>query len=429
MDSVIVQMYPSADKLTKVTTTVHCPEEDCSSVFTSESNLNMHLAKTHKKPQFMKSDSVQRQYHCPETGCVYNGSLFFKSMKLLKQHFLKMHGEKKFLCDKCSKGFPTMYARKSHADYCGASFKCFDCEVAYPCYETLRTHCRRKKHSILEKTAFKEGAARELSLEVSKSDSKVQGAKTPSFILPKFSSSVHMLVLPSNHNGVDRYVQTLRQKESGEPKNTCAKERQMCVETQTIGDYITVATVSPNTSDDSLNKTSIETQTKRVNSETKSCSTNDMGDFAFNFEPMVQRSSSGTQTVSSKSEHGYTSPVNTNSGINFGFGSKDLTDFESTFFNCNIETQTDLFDDELLNDCDYYSNMYTQTQSCEDILLDGLEFNDTYTQTVFDDVVRSVESQTILHHSKRTLISCRGMANMETQTDAEIKQMLEELNA
>lgn len=69
------------------------------------------------------------------------------------------------------------------------------------------------------------------------------------------------------------------------------------------------------------------------------------------------------------------------------------------------------------------------TQTCDDIFLGELGLNNSHTQTAFDDVVRSVESQTMFPQNRRLLLNCRDMANMETQTDLQSKQILEEMNS
>lgn len=384
---------PSRETLLKSTGPIKCPEKNCLSVLGSESHLTMHLAKTHKMERLLKKDDVKRLFHCPERDCNYNTKLHFKQLKSLKQHYVKVHAERNRVCELCGKAFSAELALKYHEEYCGTLFKCTECNTSYPCYESLQTHCRRKKHVLYQKTAYKNGANN--NLKASKSDSNIcNETKT---LLPRRSDT--FLILIASKEGLDKSCQTDLQ-----------AKPQVCVETQTIGDFIPLK----QTNSDS-ERISAETQTKTVSSETKSCNTSEklnLEDYACGDVLVVQKTSS-TQTN-----------VNKNDAL----CNQALMDFDTTFFNCNMETQTDLFSDPMLNNCDFYANMYTQTPSCDDMLLDGLEFNNTYTQTAFYDDVRSVESQTMLYNNyKKGLLMCRDVANIETQTDLEAKQILEEI--
>lgn len=391
MEEVLV-VTPSPETLLKQTSSVKCPEKDCPSVLMSGSHLTMHLAKTHKMEHLLKKDDPKKHFHCPEITCSYNSKLHFRQFKLLKQHYVKVHSEKSRKCQKCEQGFSTEIALKHHREYCGAIFKCGDCDTSYRCYESLQTHCRRKKHLLIDKTAYKEESCNEEGLTSSKSESAVcLKNKIP---LPR-RSNTFVLILTQLKSNSNKAVQT-------ELKNSF--KRRKCVETQTIGDFIPIKQINE------YPKTNTETQTKQVASETKSCNTSEklnLEDYAYGDGAAVQKNSS-TQTSVIRNE----------------MCTQVLMDFDTTLFNCNSETQTELFGDSLLNNCDFYSNMYTQTPS--EMLLDGLEFSDTYTQTAFDDVVRSVESQTMLYNDKRSFM-CRDVANIETQTDVDLKQMLDEI--
>lgn len=382
MEGVTV-ITPSRETLLKPTGPIRCPEKNCLSVLGSESHLTMHLAKTHKLEHLLKSD-LKKQFHCPERFCNYNEKLHFKQLKALKQHYVKVHAEKSHVCELCGKGFSSEPALKYHEDYCGTVFKCSECSTSYACYESLQTHCRRKKHVLYLKTAYKKG-----TLTASKSDSNISCDKGNT-LLPKRSDT--FLILIASKQGLDKSCQTEKQIK---PHN--------CVETQTIGDYIQLKQTN-----NESERISIETQTQEIKSETKSCNTSlewNLGDYAYGDASNLQKNAS-TQTKGAI------------------LCNESLMDFDSTFFNCNSETQTDLLSDPLMNSCDFY----TQTPSCDDMLLEGLEFNDTYTQTAFYDDVRSVESQTTLYNNyKKGLLMCRDVATIETQTDLDVKQIFEEI--
>lgn len=124
-----------------------------------------------------------------------------------------------------------------------------------------------------------------------------------------------------------------------------------------------------------------------------------------------------------------------------------LNFFEDTFGNCQ-ETQTDLlYQDDFLHtpnyiahietqtndDIDLCTNMYTQT--CDDQLLSDFGFSDIQTQTTWPDydLFVSTETQTLLTQNTKCFfdlpINGREISHMETQTDMEFKQLLEEINA
>lgn len=381
-----VSFTPSRESLLKRPAPVHCTETGCTDVFESESHLNMHLAKRHGMEHLLKKSELKKKYHCPEQGCGYNKKMHFKQFKLLKQHYVKVHAAKCFVCGLCGKSFSVETAVKHHEEYCGTMFKCSDCSTSYPCYESLQTHCRRKKHKLLAKAAYRAKVGSDL--KASKSDSDV--CRKVRMLLPKGSDTYIVLV-------------AAKQDKSCQTDTADVTKKLICVETQTIGDGVRLKSHSE--------RISTETQTKHTPPQTtKSCNTSEklnLTDYAYGDIEVEQKSSSTQTNVKSDDQ-------------------LCMMDFDATFFNCNTETQTDLFSDALLDSCDFYTNMYTQTPSCGDMLLDDLEFNDTYTQTVLYDDVRSVESQTMLYNNyKKGLLLCRDVANIETQTDLEVQQILE----
>lgn len=442
------KFYPSVEELNKVNSLVHCPEKDCTGVFYSTSNLNLHLAKTHKKEHLLKNVDAVREYYCPETDCLYNKNKFFKSMKCLKQHYLKVHSEKKFVCDICCKGFSTQASKNAHVEYCGVVFKCLECYSSYPSYESLVTHGRRKKHNILEKSLFKMKddkiveAIHKLN-EKSSSNTCINKIikRGECILLPK--GSVSLQILNSYDKiALDKSSQTeiklKRNVNKSSPDEYSNRETQTLkgtkfqtsTETQTIGDYTSRKTCNINSDE---NRKSIKTQTQEIMSSSKSCNTSfNLNDFDFSLDIKVERNSSSTQTVAIVPiEQMYSTTsndfefMNTSSQTNLN---ESMDTFDSdTFFNCNSQTQTDFILENDLLSTDYYTNMYTQT--CDDILLHDLGFNNTHTQTVLDEMLRSVESQTMMSHNIKNLMSCHDRTHMETQTEIEFNQILEEINA
>lgn len=86
-------------------------------------------------------------FHCTVSGCIYAEGMerYFTSKKLLKQHYTKVHAEKKYLCSKCHKGFGADWMRKHHESTCGTDW-CCSCGNQYASWESLITHTRRTQH-------------------------------------------------------------------------------------------------------------------------------------------------------------------------------------------------------------------------------------------------------------------------------------------
>ncbi|CAH1155644.1 unnamed protein product [Phaedon cochleariae] len=432
MEEQILMIYPTAEEC-KLNNMVKCTQESCQSIFSSESNLNLHLSKTHKISNAMQQPRA-KQYYCPELDCVYHTRTHFKSMKCLRQHYLKKHSSKHFVCTSCSKGFPCQNHLSSHQEYCGIDFTCSDCDASYPCYETLKTHGRRKKHKVLSKTEFKH------NLLVSKTDSKLFTNKN-CLILPK--SNVNLIIIPN----MDRTVlhqesQTIDEKPdlrskmtqisrslaslTSQQTQTGNKNVKLTVETQTIGDFIHINQKNPSHLFGLLDQKSSITQTDVIESKNSSCNTSfNMEDFEFAKE--TEMSNSGTQTqnnIFSTSTMTHDSIYTDTSDLLTDTLDENICSFE--FDNCHMETQTDFMFEEDMFNCDYMSNTYTQT--CEDIL-GVFGFNDIQTQTVFEDMLRSVESQTMMSQRKQNNGEIKYVANMETQTDTEFREMLEVINS
>ncbi|XP_055531755.1 ATM interactor [Wyeomyia smithii] len=138
-----------------------CQISDCGERFTNTSNLQMHLTKHHKLSSSMcnSRDSTKKQFYCPIQCCMYNvlasGINFFTSFRSLKQHYLKMHCEKHFECNRCPKSFATGSLLRAHQTNCGNEFICKVCSHSYGSREALLTHTRRKNHGYKELLAEK----------------------------------------------------------------------------------------------------------------------------------------------------------------------------------------------------------------------------------------------------------------------------------
>lgn len=185
-----MDVCPLASELSVINSNIICPEEGCGKVFKASSALNMHLTKHHRNSCLAKRDSsITVRYFCPEEKCIYhvNASRHFAQMKYLKQHYLKVHSEKRFSCDSCNKAFATQELLKNHSQVCGIKFTC-SCLNSYSSYEALLTHCKRKQHTFEYK--YKLGHKRSKSegtVEVPlKKDSQCPNLDVqPVYILPK----------------------------------------------------------------------------------------------------------------------------------------------------------------------------------------------------------------------------------------------------
>ncbi|CAN7991863.1 unnamed protein product [Ixodes hexagonus] len=71
----------------------------------------------------------------------------FSSRKLLTQHYIKVHAEKKYACSKCGKKFGVEWLTKHHESTCGTSWHC-QCGATYRNREALLTHARRQMHAL-----------------------------------------------------------------------------------------------------------------------------------------------------------------------------------------------------------------------------------------------------------------------------------------
>ncbi|XP_060535238.1 uncharacterized protein LOC132707409 [Cylas formicarius] len=385
-----LKIYPTAEQC-QINNRIECPERGCNQIFSSESNLNLHLTKTHKRTE-LERGAAEKHYFCPERACSWSALKHFKSMKLLRQHYLKVHAARAFECPSCRKKFPSAPLMKAHLEFCGLSFTCGDCTASYACYDTLKTHGRRKKHAVPEKSTFK---------------AKVLGERGSSSVRDSHT-------LPGKRALASKMTQNSQQTQTG------CKSVQLSVETQTVGEFFGLWRRSD--ADDAIGQKSAVTQTEVVKSCESGCNTSfRLEDFEFTMRD-TQKNSSATQTVDEDDIYS----ISTTARDSIHTDTSDLLgDSLSNFFNCHTETQTDfMLGDDLFN-CDYYSNMYTQT--CDEILSGLTGFNDTHTQTAFDDVLRSVQSQTSM--STADTAGFKGVAHTETQTDAEFRQMLEIINS
>ncbi|XP_052060638.1 ATM interactor-like [Mytilus californianus] len=158
----VLKICPPEDSMKDCKTDIKCPIVNCDKVVFSSGSLRMHLTRSHGVSESESDDALKRrikvdpkvykEYHCPRNDCLYNISSerHFTNMAGLKQHFLKVHAEKKFKCSKCDYGFGMEKDKRRHESHCGMKFTCTSCQCTYVSVEALRTHCNRTQHPIPE---------------------------------------------------------------------------------------------------------------------------------------------------------------------------------------------------------------------------------------------------------------------------------------
>ncbi|KAI8504513.1 hypothetical protein Bbelb_176310 [Branchiostoma belcheri] len=178
---------------------VQCHVEGCGETVANQSALSMHMAKRHGLPRSMDTDlapftkgkkkKTTKHFYCPVADCERRlGSRRpFTSMFLIKQHYARMHAEKKFHCTKCGFGFAFKKELERHEKTCGQIWHC-SCGCPYTTMEALWTHAARKGHSLPDKL-------------LKKDDSKVQNAKRKSQSIPQSQPVKVIVILPNQVQG------------------------------------------------------------------------------------------------------------------------------------------------------------------------------------------------------------------------------------
>lgn len=163
MSTTIQQFTPTIHEITNVQH-LPCSQFGCTSLFRNSGQLNMHLTQHHKllASSSTATTAAMRQFFCPIDTCKYHRkhglpypatkrSHFFGSMKLLKQHYLKVHAVRSLACPQCPRTFAAERLLRAHRQQCGQTFSCPQCLWPYQTLEALQTHCRRKGHPMPER--------------------------------------------------------------------------------------------------------------------------------------------------------------------------------------------------------------------------------------------------------------------------------------
>ncbi|XP_075045061.1 ATM interactor [Mixophyes fleayi] len=146
---------PSVSELSReVRTNILCTVKGCGKVLPNPPALNMHLVKSHGVQDGITNPTLRKDlkgspklYCCPIEGCPRGTNRPFSQFSRVKQHFMKMHAEKKHKCDKCGNSYGTEWDLKRHVGYCGKTFKC-TCGCPYASRTALLSHTHRMGHEI-----------------------------------------------------------------------------------------------------------------------------------------------------------------------------------------------------------------------------------------------------------------------------------------
>ncbi|KYN19728.1 PREDICTED: protein indeterminate-domain 9 [Trachymyrmex cornetzi] len=354
----VKMICPSPEELSIINNNVKC--EQCGLVFRNEPRYRLHDLKVHQHKKLDKIAKENARYYCPIQSCVYavNSQRYFSTMKYLKQHYLKVHAEKNYACDRCGKSFSTESAKNGHTRVCGIEFTC-SCLKTYVTYEALLTHAKRSLHTITEN--YK--------------NSRHTNSKTTQIILPRKIISKPVSILPNpeksgknseNINTIkstsDVGVQTDDYKRSKRPSplklnnnNLHNTKRRISQQTQTN-----------HFSKEKTSGKSIETQTPQANREL----------------PKINKRSGKCRALSKQSEQTLL---------------KEDLDLGNNFASTNLFPASPLplrHDVGLQDFWEQKNTSGTQTIPEKDIFE---AFNDSVTQTEFD---------TFYNHSHNPLIQC-----------------------
>ncbi|XP_004584264.3 ATM interactor [Ochotona princeps] len=148
-------IQPSVSELSRaVRTNILCTVRGCGKILPNSPALNMHLVKSHRLQDGIVNPTVRKDlktvpkfYCCPIEGCPRGPDRPFSQFSLVKQHFMKMHAEKKHKCSKCSNSYGTEWDLKRHAEDCGKTFQC-TCGCPYASRTALQSHIYRTGHEI-----------------------------------------------------------------------------------------------------------------------------------------------------------------------------------------------------------------------------------------------------------------------------------------
>ncbi|XP_078177844.1 zinc finger protein GAI-ASSOCIATED FACTOR 1-like [Carex rostrata] len=130
--------------------------EICNKGFQRDQNLQLHR-RGHNLPWKLRQrtgkEPRKRVYVCPEATCVHHEpSRALGDLTGIKKHFCRKHGEKKWMCEKCSKRYAVRSDWKAHTKTCGSrEYRC-DCGTLFSRRDSFVTH-RAYCNALAEESA------------------------------------------------------------------------------------------------------------------------------------------------------------------------------------------------------------------------------------------------------------------------------------
>ncbi|XP_034946890.1 protein indeterminate-domain 5, chloroplastic [Chelonus insularis] len=469
---------PSSDELSVIVNNVKCTQ--CDSIFNNEPRRRLHELKVHQRKNLDRTVKESIRYHCPEKTCIYSpdSTRYFKTMKYLKQHYLKVHAAKTYSCTKCDKSFSTESAQIAHIRVCGLEFTC-SCLKNFNTYEALLTHAKRHLHTVNNKY---KNLLRRNTRKSQQSTQILKGTpekKLPISILP-FEQNVNILgnEVEDRKSTRDIAIQTDDLKKFKKIVNLSKNNRRR-ESRQTQTHSLSKGKISRNTTatqthflHKGINKKNTDIKEEKYEVAKKDFEINYeySNDNMFSNSPLQlnsdvlsnvndiweERNSSGTQTVSEKNFLDvFNDSVTQTEFISFlypnsGISRSDPMLTEKTFNDrySSIETQTEKEYLESIFDLDYTcsnqsrtfalsSNIHTQTtqhfnniehllysnmctQTCNDILNSDLVLSDTQTQTAWSELTEeNLNSEKSQHQNSdektdMSMIGCKSWLNIQT---------------
>ncbi|XP_075796117.1 ATM interactor isoform X2 [Pelodiscus sinensis] len=171
-----------------------CTEDHCFQAPNSDGKINASIRKGLK--------TTQKFYCCPIEGCPRGPNRPFSQFSLVKQHFMKMHAEKKHKCDKCSNSYGTEWDLKRHIEDCGKTFQC-TCGCPYASRTALLSHVYRTGHEVPAEHRDPPSKKRKMCTEVSHrqlaektSEAFINARRTSSTCTRELESSEIKLMAP-----------------------------------------------------------------------------------------------------------------------------------------------------------------------------------------------------------------------------------------
>ncbi|XP_065333949.1 uncharacterized protein Asciz [Cloeon dipterum] len=382
------------ETLSSVKNDLVCTQPGCNKVFKSSSNLDLHLWKSHKIQEKMPStenNSAVIQYHCPEPCCKYNieQGRSFPKVKLLKQHYLQMHATRNFKCENCGVFFATLAAKNYHAKTCGCQFVC-SCGKVYTNDQAIKVHALRHKHKLPSNYIVK----------VSVANQEQQTIEALPAIQLMAAVALSELCRPVQRDAeVQTDVEEKQKKKQNTPTKINGPKRRKSTTSQETQTQSTSSTILKRAMLDAKipvrsakRKRNTETQTvrktpkKAKNTETQTAQYQEPPPI----EPDIKSASPLLEEMSKEQpqvindvalREGWINQKSTQT-MPFDYPSLDtlLNDYK---VQQSCETQTDLFDESFLNECDASFSINTETQTCDEIneTFENMLHSNMYTQT------------------------------------------------